>query len=129
MTDMTDEQFNKMIASHITSFAQRRNWIEVRIEESSRGSLRDYMAGNLYIRICSDRGLIEIEIGSCADNLRAVSFYKDMLAPAPSGKWNLSVEQACKFIDEQWDWFMEYLGAEKSAVTVQRLDTNARNKR
>jgi hypothetical protein len=122
------EHLRQVIAAQIAPLAQRRQWTEVQSEQSSRASLRDYVAGNLYFRISSDRGLIEIEIGSCADDLLAVSFYKDLLSPPSLGHWNLSVEQACGFIDEEWDWLMEHLSREQAPSTVQRVDANARRK-
>jgi hypothetical protein len=123
------ENLRQAITAHVAPLAQRRNWTEARNEESGRASLRDYVAGNLYFRISSDRGLVEIEIGSSADNLRAVSFYKDLLSPPPLGHWNLSIGQACEFIEEKWDWLAEHLSREKAPSTVQRVDANARRKK
>ena len=117
-----------VITAHIEPLALRRNWKEVRSKVSGIASLQDYVAGNLYFRISSNRGLVEIEIGSCADNLRAVSFYKDLLLPPPLGHWNLSVEQACCFIEEEWDWLMKHLSRDQASITVQRVDANARHK-
>lgn len=122
------EHLHQAIAAHVVPLAQRRNWMEARNEESGRASLRDYVAGNLYFRISSDRGLVEVEIGSSSDNLRAVSFYKDLLSPPLLGHWNLSVGQACEFIEDEWDWLAEHLGGEKAPSTVQRVDANARRR-
>lgn len=83
---MTPSQYlEQAIVGTVEPVAQRLHWSRVRDEDSSRYALRDYAAGNVYVRITCDRGLLEVEVGPSADNLRAVSFYKDLIAPPEAG--------------------------------------------
>jgi hypothetical protein len=122
------KHLDEVISAHILPIALRRHLIKIRDDESTRGALCDYTADNVYIRIRSDRGMIEIEVGSSAGNLRAVSFYKDLLSPAPLGRWNLSAQDACEFIDSNWDWFTEHFSEKKAQDTIERVDAHARRK-
>ena len=81
------EQLDKVIATHVLPLAQRHQWKEMNSQASSMGALRDYVAGNLYIRVVNDRGLVDIEIGSVhkRKDLRCASFFKDLLAPPRKG--------------------------------------------
>lgn len=124
---MTPSQYlEQAIIKTVEPVAHRLHWHRVRNEDSSRRGLCDYTAGNVYVRISCDRGSLEVEVGPSADKLRAVSFYKDLIAPPEAGRWNLSVEQACDFIEGQWSWFMEHFTEQRIAETLRQLDADAR---
>ena len=124
---MTPSQYlEQAVVKTVEPVAQRLHWSRVRDEDSSRGALRDYTAGNVCVRISCDRGLLEVQVGPSTDNLRAVSFYKDLIAPPEAGHWNPSVEQACDLIESQWSWFLEHFTEERMAETLRQLDAHAR---
>jgi hypothetical protein len=125
------EQLDKVITTYVLPLVQRHQWKMVASHSSSRGAVRDYAAGNLYIRISLDRGLFDIEVGPVHSNndLRNVSFFKDLIEPPMNGRWNLSIEQQCDFIEKHWHWLNESLSNDKAAQTIRALDDNANSKK
>ena len=124
------QQLDQIITGQILLLAKRRLWKETRKNESSIVAFRDYIADNLYIRISNDRGCFDMEIGSLGGNdLRCVSFYKDLLTPSAQGHWHLSIEQQCEFLEQHWAWLNENLHNENATRTVQKLDENARSRK
>lgn len=123
------QQLEEAIVAHVTPIAQRHHWQEVARHESARGDCRDYVSGSVYIRVANEMGLIGIEIGSRRDkDLRPVSSYKDLLAPPLHGRWNMSLEQSCEFIETEWDWFKANLSENVAQETIRAVDENARRR-
>jgi hypothetical protein len=65
-----------------------------------------------------------VEIGPAHDKaqLRSASFFKDLLDPASLGRWNLSIQQQCDFMEKHWAWLQHNLDRERAGQTIQRVD-------
>ena len=46
-----------------------------------------------------------------------------------NGRWNLSIEQQCAFIENHWHWLNENLSEGKASQTIRSLDDNANSKK
>ena len=97
-----------------------------KVDESftSISASMDYVADNLYLRLSVDRRLSEIKIGSVyyVDHLRCLSFFKEMLDPPAHGQWNLSIEQQCMFLVDQWDYLNNVLDKDNVMATIHTMD-------
>ena len=118
------EEFEKIISNKVKPIIDQFNLKLVNSDSSAMGELRDYSSDNLYIRIVSDRGLFDIEVGSIfnRDKLRCVSFFKDWASPPLKGRWNLSIDQQLSYLSENWKWFNQLLGKEEHQSNIGELD-------
>ena len=123
-----DRDLDEVIKSQIGPLINRLGLVKAGAGTSGPFSFRDYVSGNLTMRILNERGLLGIEVGPTNQqgDFRAVGIFKDALMPPPSGRWNLSIEQQCEFIEANWDWFVEHLRADKASKTIAEVDAKAR---
>jgi len=105
------DKLNQVIADSIQSPADRLQWKVIDSDASSTSASRDYVAGNVFIRVVNDRGRLAMELGPAHNKgrLRSVYLFKDLLEPPSQGRWNLSIQQQCDFIETHWEWLQQNL--------------------
>ena len=88
------------------------------------GALKDYESQDLLIRIVNDKGIVSLEVGSThrQDKKWDISLVKDYLDPPHAGSWNLSLQEQVKFLEENWEWFLQRFSESKIEKTMQALD-------
>jgi hypothetical protein len=118
------EKLDQVIANSIQPLANRFHWKVIDSEVSDRIASRDYIAGNLFIRVLNHLGLLAMELGSAHNKgqLRSVSLFKDLLEPPWQGHWNLSIQQQCEFVEKHWEWLQNNLDRKHASQTIQRID-------
>ncbi len=116
---------------YIEPLAKKYGFNLVKEEAYGMGALKDYVAGNLYIRLVNDKGIISFEIapGHLQNELRDVALYKELLAPPPQGVWNLSLAEQAEFLDCNWEWFNTNLSDQTAEQTLKNIDACATRQR
>ena len=93
-------ELDAAIDAHFRAYLERDGWREVRVDESSRGAVREFENGRMTLRFGNDRHLLEVDVGAIAEptSLRSIASVKDLLSPAENGRWNVSYAQSAAFI-------------------------------
>ena len=55
-------------------------------------------------------------------------FFQRFISAAEKGRWNLSIEQQCEFMENKWDWLNDGMSREKREQTIRAVDENTRAK-
>ncbi|MCB2386852.1 hypothetical protein [Thalassolituus alkanivorans] len=118
------DKLNEVISKYVNPLISKSKWALEKERASGLGALKEYSCENVYIRIVNDRGIFDMEIGSKynQEQLRCVSFFKDWQSPPKRGKSNLSIEQQCHFLNENWESLNALLSQKEAHKTIGAVD-------
>lgn len=57
------DKLKKVITESVRPLADRYDWKPTDSEATSRSNCQDYVAGNVFVRVLNDRGLLDMELG------------------------------------------------------------------
>ncbi|MDH3315275.1 MAG: hypothetical protein OER43_05860 [Gammaproteobacteria bacterium] len=123
-------QLDKAIDQYVAPLARQYGFVLVNEEAYGMGSLKDYEAGNLFIRILNDKGIVSLEIApsSYRGKRYDLGLYKEYLDPPKLGVLNLSLQQQAEFLDSHWEWLNDALSPSKSMTTLIDIENAARQR-
>ena len=118
-----ESQLDRAIEKYVLPLGEKYGFSPVKRQCTGMGALQDYIAGNLYIRIVNDRGIIDFEVAPLnhPDRLCDLTLIREYLNPPARGVLNLSLQQQAEFMDSHWDWLTEVLSEPGCADTWKAL--------
>ena len=119
-----EAQLDNAISKYVAPLARKYDFVPIHREAMGMGALQDYEAGNLFVRIVNDQGIISFEVGPKNHPEKAwdVSIFKEYLNPPKKGVLNLSLEQQAEFLDTNWSWLTEVLSESQFKETLNELN-------
>lgn len=118
-----EAQLDNAISKYVAPLINKYGFVPIHREAMGMGALQDYEAGNLFIRIVNDRGIISFEVGPKKHSEKAwdISIFKEYLSPPKKGVLNLSLAQQAEFLDSHWQWFTEVLSEPNFKETLKEI--------
>jgi hypothetical protein len=116
-------ELDSAIAEYLAAIVIRWQWIARSVHEQPTYAERQYVCGNVLIRVLNERGLLDLQLGSIESDksLRSASSFRDVLDPPALGRWNFGLADAAKFLDERWAETIAMLAPGVWPATVARI--------
>lgn len=126
-----EAKLDSAIEEYVTPLSKKYGFTPINRQVTGMGALQDYAAGNLFIRLVNDRGIISFEIAPLdhPEQTWDVTIFEEYLNPPKRGVLNLSLQQQADFLDSHWEWLSEALSESKYEKTLNEISAAGKRRR